>query len=241
MGKLGKVKNLSLVEAVTQKIEEAILSGEYKPGDRLPSTRDLQGILGVSLVTIRESLAILEQKGLLKARKGAKGGFFVREISTKPLTRSLKMLLHHMVLSHRELYEFRISNEAAVVRLVVQKADSEQIEIFKQFLEELKGCKGNGHEGRTRLVEIEQELRKEFLKAADNRIYDAVLIPIIDGLHQYAAQYLSEGGDRETQLACDHWEGVIQAIADRDEEGASYAVKKLLFQFRDLILETSEE
>ncbi len=56
MPKLEKTKNLSLVEDVTHQIEDAILYGEYKPGDKLPSTRKLQEVFGASLGNIRINL-----------------------------------------------------------------------------------------------------------------------------------------------------------------------------------------
>ncbi len=79
MPKLQKAKSLSLVENVVHQIEEAVLTGEYKVGDKLPSTRQLQDILGASLGTIREGLARLEQKGLIEVKKGTKGGFLKYE------------------------------------------------------------------------------------------------------------------------------------------------------------------
>lgn len=42
MAKLKKANHISLVENVTQQIEEAIVDGEYKTGDKLPSTGELQ-------------------------------------------------------------------------------------------------------------------------------------------------------------------------------------------------------
>ena len=140
MAKLQKAQNLSLVEDVTRQIEEAILDGEYKPGDKLPSTRELQKILGASLGTVRESLTKLEQKGLLKVLKGAKGGFFVREITISSMMDSLETLMKHMVLSHRELYEFRATIEAGLVRLVVKRASNQQIKKIKKYLNKLKNC-----------------------------------------------------------------------------------------------------
>ncbi|MCD4720515.1 MAG: GntR family transcriptional regulator [Desulfobacula sp.] len=234
MPKLQKAKNLSLVEDVTRQIEEAILDGEYKPGDKLPSTRKLQEVLGASLGTIRESLAILEQKGLLFVRKGSKGGFFIHEITTQPMTNSIEMLMRHMVLSHRELYEFRATVEAGLIRLVVQRASDEQIQIFREYLDKLKICLNQGHVGWMKLIDIEQDLRREFLHVIKNRTYEAVLIPIINNLHEYTLQHLP-GGSQEAQSAYDYWEKIIPAVADRDEDKAAGLIKELLFHFMDLI------
>ncbi len=235
MAKLRKAKNISLVKDVSQQIEEAILTKEYQPGDRLPTTRDLQEILGASLGTIRESLAILEQKGLLEVRKGSKGGFFVREITTTPMINSMETLMQHMVFSHRELYEFRIPVEVGLIRIVTKKATADQIKSFRSYLNKFKECLGLGNAGWVKLVEIEQNLRRLFLNVADNRIYEAVLTPMLDTLSQYAFQHLP-GGDSEVQLAHDYWEKIINAMANRDEERASTLVSELLLRFETIII-----
>lgn len=235
MAKLRKARNISLVKDVSQQIEEAILTKEYQPGDRLPTTRDLQEILGASLGTIRESLAILEQKGLLEVRKGSKGGFFVREITTAPMINSMETLMQHMVFSHRELYEFRVPVEVGLIRIVTKKATANQIKNFRSYLIKFKECLGLGNAGWVKLVEIEQNLRRLFLSVADNRIYEAVLTPMLDTLTQYGLQHLP-GGDSEVQLAFDYWEKIINAIANGDEERASTLVSELLLRFETIIL-----
>lgn len=238
MPTLRKAKKLSLVEDVVAQIEGVILDGEYKPGDKLPSTRKLQEIFGASMGTIRESLAILDQKGLLEVRKGAKGGFFIREITTQPMTESLEMLMRHMSLSPKELYEFRATVEAGVIRLVVQRAKEADIKIFWRYLDKFEACLNRGQPGWLKLCEIEQDLRKEFLKVIKNRTYEAVLIPIINNLLRYA-RYMMSGGDEETKVACDYWKEIIPAVAERDEDRAAKLVKNLLFHFMRLMLQQS--
>ena len=234
MTKLRKAKNTSLVEDVTRQIEGAITSGEYRPGDKLPSTRELQEIFGASLGTIRESLAILEQKHLLEVRKGAKGGFFVRKMTTQPMTESLELLMRHMAISHRELYDFRANLEAGLVRLAVQRATPEDMDVFDDYLARFEGCLGRGNEGWVELVKTEQGLRREFLRVIQNRVYEAVLMPINRHLLHYAGRYLP-GDNEETRAAYDYWVEIIAAIKERDEDRASSLVKSLLYRFLDLI------
>jgi DNA-binding FadR family transcriptional regulator len=240
VAKLRKARKLSLVEDVVRQIEGAILDGEYMPGDKLPSTRKLQEIFDASMGTIRESLAILDQKGLLEVRKGAKGGFFIREVTTQPMTDSLEMLMRHMSLSPKELYEFRGTVEAGVIRLVAQRAKESDIKIFWGYLDRFEACLHNGSAGWLKLCEIEQDLRKEFLKVIKNRTYEAVLTPIISNLLGYA-RYMMTGGNQETQVAYDYWKKIIPAVADRDEDRAAKLVKNLLFHFMNLMLQQSDK
>jgi GntR family transcriptional repressor for pyruvate dehydrogenase complex len=64
--------------AIVRQIEELILQGVLRPGDRLPAERELAETLQVSRPTLREALHELEERGLVVARPG--GGTFVAEV-----------------------------------------------------------------------------------------------------------------------------------------------------------------
>ena len=51
-------------------IEEAIVDGRLRPGDRLPSERELAETFGVSRASVREALRALEVFGVVVARRG---------------------------------------------------------------------------------------------------------------------------------------------------------------------------
>ncbi|MFE7752750.1 FadR/GntR family transcriptional regulator [Streptomyces sp. NPDC057428] len=57
-------------ELVLQSIEEQVLAGELKAGDRLPPERELAPVLGVSRSALREALRVLETIGVLVAQPG---------------------------------------------------------------------------------------------------------------------------------------------------------------------------
>ncbi|WP_027338755.1 GntR family transcriptional regulator [Halonatronum saccharophilum] len=65
---------------VKEKIDEKILEGEYKPGDRLPSEAKLSENFGVSRATLREALRVLEKEGKINRMQGV--GTFITEKST---------------------------------------------------------------------------------------------------------------------------------------------------------------
>jgi DNA-binding FadR family transcriptional regulator len=61
---------------IIDQLSGLIAAGEYKPGDRLPTERDLAAQLGVSRVPVREALVAMELMGALEAKVG--DGWFVR-------------------------------------------------------------------------------------------------------------------------------------------------------------------
>lgn len=65
-------------QVVAEQIADAIRSGEFRPGDRLPPERDLSGLCGVSRPVIREAMIALEIAGMVEVRGGS--GVYVREV-----------------------------------------------------------------------------------------------------------------------------------------------------------------
>ena len=82
-----------IFQDVVEQIEEAILSGRLKAGDRLPPERELKETLKTSRSTLREALRVLEQKGLIEIRLGKGGGAHVKAISSDSISQSLGLLL----------------------------------------------------------------------------------------------------------------------------------------------------
>ncbi len=216
---LKKAENKSIVADVVKQIEEAILARDFKPGDKLPSSRELQTIFGASLGTIREAVVILEQKGLIEVKKGAKGGIFVREASTEPVSESLALLIRQLKISPRELAEFRQTVEGGVIRLAIERATEADIRSLNKFRLEFQNCLNRGAEGWKAFLAAEVRLRKMIISIANNRTFEAVLHPIHDNIFAYTDSYLP-GNDALIQEAYDDWIRILDAIENRDKETA---------------------
>ena len=72
------VQQEKLSQGVVRQIEGLILRGILRPGERLPSERELSDRMGVSRPSLREALADLQDRGLLASRAGA--GVFVADV-----------------------------------------------------------------------------------------------------------------------------------------------------------------
>jgi DNA-binding GntR family transcriptional regulator len=68
---------LPLHAQVAERLADAIAAREFVPGDRIPPERELASSLGVSRMTLRQSLDALERRGLVLRRVGRSGGTFV--------------------------------------------------------------------------------------------------------------------------------------------------------------------
>ena len=99
-----KTENLS--ERVVLWLKQAILDGEFHPGDELPSEAEMCAMLGVGKSSIREALKMLQMIGVVEIRQGKRS----RICSTvKPDI--MMPLIFNLVLqgsSSQELYDFRV-------------------------------------------------------------------------------------------------------------------------------------
>lgn len=84
MNELGRDASMPLYYQIKARILEAIETGQLRPGDRVPSERDLTGQFGVSRMTARQALTELENQGYLYRVQG-KGTFVATPKLEQPL------------------------------------------------------------------------------------------------------------------------------------------------------------
>lgn len=85
-----KVQPEKLSLAVIRQIEQLILRGVLRPGERLPSERELSDRLGVSRPSLREAVAELQERGLLETRAGS--GIYVTNVLGSAFSEALVKL-----------------------------------------------------------------------------------------------------------------------------------------------------
>lgn len=220
-----------LVDAVADQIEEAIIARDFKPGEKLPKTDELRSILGASIGTIREAVAILKQKGLVEVRKGAKGGIFVCQVSTDSVAASLGLLIRHMKISPKDLAEFRQNVEAGMLKLAIKRATDEELNEISKYRMKFRACLNRGDEGWKDLLKIEAKLRKYLVRLTQNPAYEAVLLPIYNNILNYASALLP-GNDALNREAFDDWMKIISAFINRDAETVVSITRDHIYRFQ---------
>ncbi|MEU1406949.1 GntR family transcriptional regulator [Streptomyces sp. NPDC005728] len=99
-------------QRIADSLREAIQSGEYGPGDRLPGENELMATHGVARMTARQALSVLKDEGVAESRKGA--GVFVR--SFRPLRRrGIQRLSQQQWGSGQSIWSADIENRTLVV------------------------------------------------------------------------------------------------------------------------------
>ena len=121
-------------EAIYDQIKNLIISGELKPGDRLPSERNMMAMLQRSRPPIREALRMLERSGLIKTIPGS-GGALVMKVSSKTVEQPLENMISLNQISHQELLEYRELNEVAFAGWAAERRSKEELAAIESCIE----------------------------------------------------------------------------------------------------------
>ncbi|CAM5283132.1 GntR family transcriptional regulator [Streptomyces violaceorubidus] len=126
-------------QRIADTLREAIRSGEYGPGDRLPGENDLMAAHGVARMTARQALSVLRDEGVAEARKGA--GVFVREF--RPLRRrGIQRLAQQQWGNGRSIWSTDIENRSLDVDQVAvsEEAAPDNVAAVLDLAEEEMAC-----------------------------------------------------------------------------------------------------
>src|SRR3954463_16655061 len=100
---------------IAERIKAAIRDGRLAPGDQLPPERDLTRQLGVSRVSVRDALRMLEANGLIEVRVGARGGAFVTAPAPSLVSEGFADMLRMADVSAADVTELRLVFELAML------------------------------------------------------------------------------------------------------------------------------
>jgi len=126
------IRPKKISEEIIEQIKGLISRGELKPGDRVPSERDLASMLGVSRPSVREAIMVLDAMGFLEARQG--GGTFVRTLTETRIADPLAKLVEKKDPAMlRALAEVRMGLESWSAYLAGQRAEADEIEEMRRL------------------------------------------------------------------------------------------------------------
>jgi len=213
-------RDVPVKERVVRHIRGLIQKGRLRPGDRLPTERELAAQLGVSRPSVRSALNGLAAMGVLSSRQGA--GTFMKHgppiLESEPL--SLLAALHDF--TSEEMFEARAALEVVAAALAAQRATAEQ---RARMAEEVAGM----------FASIEDE--EQFLlhdvsfhravAAGSNNPVLAALVDMVSVL-VYDRRRVTIKGARDLRETARIHQKIYQTIARRDATGARTAMAEHL-------------
>lgn len=201
------IKRISISEQIFQQIKEQIISGELKPGDKLPSEHELCQIYQVSRTSVRQALANLVSLNLIETRFGE--GSRVKEPNSGAV---MTPLLSHTFLSEKsilELIEMRQVMEPNVARLACEKASEEDVsrlrEIYQQMVEYQNDLQA--------FARLDCDFHNEIARISQNSYLLKIYEIIADVLLHAFADIVSKRGNR---AGLKYHKQIVEAFAAQD-------------------------
>ena len=124
----------TLVDDTADRIRQMIFSGQIKPGDLLPSRKELATQFGVGIATIHEAVKSLHAVGLVESRPGK--GTWVSHNALQSVIHPSMILNRFGPIDLRSVYEARMALEVSLAELAAQKATKEEVEEMFRYLED---------------------------------------------------------------------------------------------------------
>jgi DNA-binding FadR family transcriptional regulator len=174
-GLLRPMATRSVVDRIIGRLTDAILSGELRPGQRIPTEAELSESMQVGRNSVREAIKSLETMGVLKIRRSE--GTFVAEGFSD---RMMAPMIYGMVLEGSNSYalvELRRLLEVGILSLAIQKATDDDLAVLRRCLAELEKTAGAGAEPE-RIQDADIAFHEALLSCARNplvnKIYDII-------------------------------------------------------------------
>lgn len=132
-----KIDAPSIKELFLTQMEEMILSGELKPGDKLPSERELADTMGISKTVVHEGIRELSRRGFLDVAS-RKGVYVADYTSTGNLDTLFAMIRYRGGMPDRKilisLLDTRLYLECPALRLLCERQNPEHVAKLSEIL-----------------------------------------------------------------------------------------------------------
>lgn len=191
----------TLAKQVVESIVHLLISGQLKPGDKLPTEMELMEILEVSRPVLREALSSLETLGVI-TRKTREGTFFNNKVGSHPFSVMLALASDNL----QAMVEARMALELGLITIAAEKINDEQLMRLKETIDIIANSKDNNY------GEADIEFHRIIALSAENPIVEGM----IDSLLVTLIKINSEIKIREPERTIQHHTAIYEALAKRD-------------------------
>ncbi|GAB4518008.1 MAG: FCD domain-containing protein [Roseibium sp.] len=154
--------------AAVEQIEDLILKGVLRSGDRLPPERDLAEQMNVSRPVLRDALKLLEERRLVEARRG--GGTFVADLIGPIFSEAISELISRHPSAKNDYFEFRRGIEGQAAALAAERAAPSDLARLEDIVSRMRDAHATGD------LATESRLDAEFHHAVGEAAHNVVML-----------------------------------------------------------------
>lgn len=226
------VKSKKIYQYVIEQIQEMIMNGTLKDGDKLPSERILAEELDVSRASIREAIRALEILGIVESRQG-EGNFICLKIGERffePLSIMFKLGNG----KPEEILKLRMIIEVEAAAIAATRIKDEEVLEIEALIKEFEDA-----ENSEELAKIDQRLHYMILQIAGNSLMINLMDTISSLMESFIrkAQNIIESEVEWKAFLIQEHKGICDALCNRDPEKAASEMRKHLEDIERTFLE----
>jgi GntR family transcriptional repressor for pyruvate dehydrogenase complex len=220
------VRTARLFEQIVEQIEESIREGRMKPGDQLPSERELAQQFGVSRTAVREAVKTLSEKGLVESSSGR--GTFVTSARSESMRHSLDRLVNSGEPQNAAyVSELREILEPEFTALAAARIEEQQLAMMREAIDVMDRNMQNPEA----YIEADLDFHLALAEAAANPLILSLLDSIVGVLRvQRLGVFAITGGPQRGQM---HHKLILKAIEQRNPTKARKAMRAHMQQIHD--------
>ena len=217
-----KIQSERIADSVVLQIEQLILRGILRGGERLPSERDLAERLGVSRPSLREAIATLQDSGLLTTKASA--GIFVADLLGNAFTAPLTNLFSTHDEAVFDYLSFRRDLEGMAAERAATMGSETDHKVIQTIMDQMTAA----HESQDteREASLDAEFHMAIIEASHNVFLLHMVRSMFDMLKKgvfYNRQVMFNQSTTREALLNQH-RAICEAIQSRDAVGARAAV-----------------
>jgi len=207
---LPRIGGDTLSASIMEILSNCLLSGELKPGDRLPTESELARTLGVGRNSVREAVKMLSSLGVLEAVRGS-GVYVADSISASMLNPLILGRVFEQGTCH-ELIQLRLLLDTAAAEMALGRIQDDEIkrlqEINLQLEQEGQKPKHDPH----RLRDLDVAFHGELYRASGNRL----LAKIAEAVYRLFYASIEKTVEDDPGEACRNHAMILDALSRRD-------------------------
>jgi len=220
------IKQSRISNEVAAQLKQSILLGHFKPGNKLPSERELAEQFQVSRVAIREALRFLENTGFVSTKHGVSGGTFVTDLNFEYLSNAFVDLFFADKITVPELVETRVLIEPEIARLAAKNLTRKHARLLKEAVEAEKLPISSVDED----LEIKTTVHYILAEACGNHFFEALERSLMALTREIIK--MIDVNNIKTSI---HPEGmhkpVVEAVLSKDPDAAAQAMRHHAIEF----------
>jgi GntR family transcriptional regulator, transcriptional repressor for pyruvate dehydrogenase complex len=216
---------MTKTELAVRQIRDYIGSMNLKPGDRIPTQKELCEILGTSIRPLREGVNLLIRQGMLTSN--GRAGTYISNPKETSVVEPIKWYFESNDVEEEELITARALLEAAIIQQACKKRTTKDLLLLQQLID------AQAEPGNSAKQELEYDKRfhLQLMSCAHNKVFQIVANVI---LLQFEVIYKHDLYPNQDKIRVEDHQKILDAIFERDVSKASEMIQTHIMRSYEL-------